>query len=83
MAPDKISVMIVCLGNICRSPMGEAILQHVANQRGFNVKVSSCGTGNYHVGEEPDERQWSARLLFGSVLIDLFHPQNGCDMQEG
>lgn len=36
--------------------MGEAVLQHIANQRGLNVSVSSCGTADYHVGEEPDER---------------------------
>lgn len=36
--------------------MGEAVLQHVANQRGLPVEVDSCGTAGYHIGEEPDER---------------------------
>jgi len=36
--------------------MGEAVLQHIVNQRKLNVHVSSCGTAGYHVGEEPDER---------------------------
>lgn len=49
-------VLVVCLGNICRSPMGEAVLQHLANERGASVQVDSCGTAAYHVGERPDER---------------------------
>ncbi|GAA6061103.1 hypothetical protein JCM10212_006134 [Sporobolomyces blumeae] len=50
------SVLMVCLGNICRSPMAEAVLQDMANKRGLDVKVDSAGTAGYHVGEEPDER---------------------------
>ncbi|KZT30701.1 LMWPc-domain-containing protein [Neolentinus lepideus HHB14362 ss-1] len=50
------SVLIVCLGNICRSPMGEAVLKHVANERRVDLAVESAGTAGYHVGEEPDER---------------------------
>ena len=36
--------------------MGEAVLRHVAKQRGNEVYVDSCGTGGYHVGDEPDDR---------------------------
>jgi Low molecular weight phosphotyrosine protein phosphatase len=53
MAPK---VLVVCLGNICRSPMGEAVLMHVAKQRNVDITVDSAGTAGYHVGEEPDER---------------------------
>lgn len=53
MAP---SALVVCLGNICRSPMGEAVLKHVAKQRGIDLEVDSAGTAAYHVGEDPDER---------------------------
>jgi len=49
-------VLIVCWGNICRSPMGEAVLRHVAAERGVSIEVDSAGTAGYHVGEEPDER---------------------------
>ncbi|KAF9527805.1 phosphotyrosine protein phosphatase I superfamily [Crepidotus variabilis] len=52
----EIKVLVVCLGNICRSPMGEAVLRDVAKKRGINVEVDSAGTAGYHVGEEPDER---------------------------
>jgi low molecular weight phosphotyrosine protein phosphatase len=51
------SVLIVCLGNICRSPIGEAVLKHIASERGIDsLTVDSCGTAGYHVGEEPDDR---------------------------
>ncbi|PPQ63009.1 hypothetical protein CVT24_006115 [Panaeolus cyanescens] len=52
----KIKALVVCLGNICRSPMGEAVLREVAKQRGIDLEVDSAGTAGYHVGEEPDER---------------------------
>ncbi|KAJ3541970.1 hypothetical protein NM688_g6022 [Phlebia brevispora] len=52
----KPSALVVCLGNICRSPMGEAVLKHVAKQRGIDMEVDSAGTAAYHVGEDPDER---------------------------
>jgi len=53
---DKPKVLIVCLGNFCRSPMGEAVLAHVAKERGIDVHVDSAGTSKNRVGEEPDER---------------------------
>ncbi len=49
-------VLVVCLGNICRSPMGEAVLRHIAKERKIDLTVDSAGTAAYHVGEEPDER---------------------------
>lgn len=49
-------VLCVCLGNICRSPAAEAILQHLANEHGVALEVDSCGTAGYHVGERPDPR---------------------------
>ena len=47
---------VVCLGNICRSPIGEGWIRHVAMVRGLRVKVSSAGTSGYHVGAAPDKR---------------------------
>ena len=44
---------MVCLGNICRSPMAEGILQHKAGRAGLNWMVDSAGTGNWHCGEPP------------------------------
>lgn len=49
-------VLMVCLGNICRSPMAEGILQHKINQQNLPISVDSAGTSNYHIGEAPDQR---------------------------
>ncbi|KAK5992254.1 Low molecular weight phosphotyrosine protein phosphatase [Cladobotryum mycophilum] len=64
MSSEPISVLFVCLGNICRSPMAEGIFRHLAEQpeyKGKIGKVDSCGTGGitaaaYHAGEPPDDR---------------------------
>lgn len=55
---EKVSVLFVCLGNICRSPMAEAIFNHKIQQFGIAHRfvVDSCGTGNYHIGQQPDPR---------------------------
>lgn len=47
---------MVCLGNICRSPLAHGILQHLANKNGLDWEVDSAGTGNWHVGQQPDKR---------------------------
>ena len=54
----KVSVLVVCSGNICRSPTAEGVLRHRAAERGLadNVVVRSAGTHDYHVGERPDPR---------------------------
>jgi protein-tyrosine phosphatase len=46
-------VLMVCLGNICRSPLAEGILQHKAQQLNLPIQVESAGTAGYHVGEPP------------------------------
>jgi protein-tyrosine phosphatase len=55
---DKVSVLVVCTGNICRSPTGEGVLRHLAQKRGLGdrVVVQSAGTHDYHVGDPPDPR---------------------------
>ena len=47
---------MVCLGNICRSPLAEGIMQHLADEQGLDWQVDSAGTGGWHVGEGPDRR---------------------------
>jgi len=47
-------VLMVCLGNICRSPLAEGILK--SKIFSFNTYIDSAGTGAYHVGEKPDKR---------------------------
>jgi protein-tyrosine phosphatase len=46
-------ILMVCLGNICRSPLGEGILQDKAFHAGLAWSVESAGTNNYHIGEPP------------------------------
>ncbi|GAA5857570.1 hypothetical protein JCM8547_004275 [Rhodosporidiobolus lusitaniae] len=51
------SVLFVCLGNICRSPLAEAVFADICKKRRHDeVEVDSAGTAGYHVGERPDER---------------------------
>jgi len=47
---------MVCLGNICRSPLAEGILQSKIREKGLDWEVDSAGTGAWHVGEKPDRR---------------------------
>ena len=54
----KINVLFVCLGNICRSPLAEAIFNHQVRQKGLDEHfiADSCGTSDYHIGQQPDPR---------------------------
>ena len=47
---------MVCLGNICRSPLAHGIMQHLAKEQGLDWEIESAGTGNWHIGEGPDRR---------------------------
>lgn len=49
-------VLMVCLGNICRSPLAHGILEKMAIEKGLNWDVDSCGTSGFHNGELPDTR---------------------------
>jgi protein-tyrosine phosphatase len=55
---EKVSVLFVCTGNICRSPTGEGVMRHLARKRGLadRIEARSAGTHDYHVGECPDPR---------------------------
>mgnify|MGYP006196085331 CR=1 FL=1 len=62
---DKIRVLFVCLGNICRSPLAEGALRAEAARLGLDLVVDSAGTGNWHAGEPPDERAQRTALRNG------------------
>lgn len=70
MAPPR-RVLMVCMGNICRSPTAEAVLRHHAQARGLAVEVDSAGTENYHVGDPPDPRSILHARRRGYDLTDL------------
>jgi len=59
----KTKILMVCLGNICRSPLAEGILTAMVNPD--NVVVDSAGTGNWHVGDKPDKRSIAVALKNG------------------
>ena len=50
------SVLFVCLGNICRSPLAEAAFRREAERLGLELRIDSAGTGDWHVGRPPDPR---------------------------
>jgi protein-tyrosine phosphatase len=64
-------ILLVCLGNICRSPMAEGVLRHRAKERGITIETDSAGTGDYHVGEAPDRRAQAAMHRQGIDIGDL------------
>ncbi len=49
------SVLFVCLGNICRSPLAEGIAKQIVAEQGLDILIDSAGTGNWHSGETPCE----------------------------
>ena len=63
-------VLMVCLGNICRSPLAEGILKHKIQQRGLDWTVDSAGTGSWHSGELPDRRSIAVAKKYGIDLTD-------------
>jgi low molecular weight protein-tyrosine phosphatase len=70
-SPDPVSVLFVCLGNICRSPLAEAALRDAARREGFEVVVDSAGTGDWHVGDPPDPRAQAVARENGSDISGL------------
>jgi protein-tyrosine phosphatase len=69
MEPKKI--LLVCLGNICRSPMAEGVLRAKAMERRLPITTDSAGTSDYHTGESPDRRAQAAMKRQGIDISDL------------
>ena len=65
-----VSILFVCLGNICRSPLAEAALRVEAEQAGLDLVVESAGTGGWHAGQAPDPRAIAAARRQG---VDISH----------
>ncbi|WP_071890984.1 low molecular weight protein-tyrosine-phosphatase [Flavisolibacter tropicus] len=63
-------ILMVCLGNICRSPLAEGILKHKAKQAGLNWLVESAGTNGYHIGEPPHRLSQKVAKLNGIDICD-------------
>jgi protein-tyrosine phosphatase len=63
-------ILMVCLGNICRSPLAEGILKHKAQQQGLDWYVDSAGIGGWHAGELPDRRSIAVARKYGIDITD-------------
>jgi protein-tyrosine phosphatase len=67
---NTMKILMVCLGNICRSPLAEGILQHKANKAGLNWKIESAGTNHYHIGEPPHKLSQKVAKLNGIDICE-------------
>jgi protein-tyrosine phosphatase len=67
---QAVSVLFVCMGNICRSPTAEGVFRHKVNAAGLQdtIKIESAGTHAYHVGEPPDGRSQQVAIKRGFDL---------------
>lgn len=67
---SKIRVLMVCLGNICRSPTAHGVLEKLIEKKGLSeyIEVDSAGTSTYHIGDHPDPRSIAAAERRGYSL---------------
>ncbi len=70
MSDARPSVLFVCLGNICRSPLAEAAFRIEADRAGLQIDIDSAGTGDWHVGSPPDPRSVAVAREAG---VDIAH----------
>lgn len=70
---DRIRVVFVCMGNICRSPTAETVFRHYVENAGLSacIQADSAGTHDYHVGEPPDFRAQQAAQQRGYDMSGL------------
>lgn len=70
---SKVSVLFVCLGNICRSPTAHGVFQGMVDAGGFGaaINVDSAGTGDWHIGHSPDQRTAQVAATKGYDLSEL------------
>lgn len=70
---NKVKVLFVCMGNICRSPTADAVFKHQVRVAGLEnqIQVDSAGTHPYHIDEPPDRRAQKAALKRGYAMQEL------------
>jgi protein-tyrosine phosphatase len=70
---QRLAVLMVCTGNICRSPTAEGVLRHLVAQAGLHdrIHIDSAGTHDYHVGSPPDRRSCHHASIRGYDLSAL------------
>ncbi len=77
---QKISVLFVCMGNICRSPTAEGVFRHLLGREApeLDVEMDSAGTHAYHVGDQPDHRAQAAAMRRG-IDLSTIRARRICD----
>jgi len=70
MASDPVRILFVCMGNICRSPVAEAVFRHQVEEKGLarRFEIDSAGTSGYHDGDPPDRRSTETARRRGITL---------------
>jgi protein-tyrosine phosphatase len=58
-------ILMVCLGNICRSPLAEGIVRHLAEENNLDWEIASAGTGDWHIGQPADRRSIAVAKSYG------------------
>jgi low molecular weight protein-tyrosine phosphatase len=79
---QRVGVIFVCLGNICRSPLAEGVFRHLAKQRGLadRFEIDSAGTSDYHEGDAPDARSAAVARRRGVELSGRSRPLRRTDL---
>jgi len=65
------SILFVCLGNICRSPLAEGIARDLIKKQNLDIKVDSAGTGSWHIGNPPCSNSQKIAKIKGIDISDL------------
>lgn len=58
-------ILMVCLGNICRSPLAEGVMRHLVEEQGLDWQIASAGTGDWHINEPADKRGIAIAKKYG------------------
>ena len=82
--PSKYSVLFICLGNICRSPAAQAVMQRMVDERGLTDRffIDSAGIGGWHIGDLPDKRMRVHARPRGYELTHRARKVNSVDFED-
>ena len=82
--PSKYSVLFICLGNICRSPAAQAVMQRMVDERGLTDRffIDSAGIGGWHIGDLPDKRMRVHTRPRGYELTHRARKVNSADFED-
>jgi protein-tyrosine phosphatase len=81
---ERVAVLFVCHGNICRSPLAEGVFRHLVRERGLEdrFEIDSAGTSAYHEGDPPDPRTTAVARQRGVELVGRSRPLRAKDLQQ-